>query len=95
MISDIFFVRAPDTPYQDMFFTNWPRYTILRGKIMWANGQLIGKPREGRFLRRGKSMLAGYASLSTNEGGVNGTSVSRSLQEWEKDRRTVAGWLYG
>ncbi|KAJ6483629.1 putative aminohydrolase [Mycena vitilis] len=46
-----------DTPYEGMEFDNWPRYTILRGKIVWANGVLLGKPRDGEYLKRGPSQL--------------------------------------
>lgn len=70
-----------------MSFENWPRYTIARGKVMWANGQLLGKVRDGKYLKRGKSLLAGYAGMGVHR-------VGRSVQEWEKDRRRVATWLY-
>ncbi|KAJ7653054.1 putative aminohydrolase [Mycena polygramma] len=45
------------TPYEGMEFDNWPRYTILRGKVVWANGVLLGKPRDGEYLKRGPSQL--------------------------------------
>lgn len=44
-----------DTPYEDKEFVNWPRYTILRGKVIWAHGELKGKPYDGEYLRRGPS----------------------------------------
>lgn len=47
-----------DTPYEGTEFTNWPRYTILRGKIMWANGEIRGKVRDGKYLKRGPSLLS-------------------------------------
>lgn len=34
---------------------NWPRYTILRGKVIWANGELKGQVRDGKYLKRGPS----------------------------------------
>ncbi|EIN10308.1 aminohydrolase [Punctularia strigosozonata HHB-11173 SS5] len=46
------------TPFEGMEFTNWPRYTLLRGKVMWENGELVGTPRDGQFLRRGPSLFA-------------------------------------
>lgn len=49
----------PDTPFEGMEFKNWPRYTILRGKVMWANGELKGKTRDGEYLKRGSSLLGG------------------------------------
>lgn len=47
-----------DTPYEGMEFVNWPRYTILRGKVVWANGEIKGKPRDGQYLKRGPSQLS-------------------------------------
>ncbi|OJJ46432.1 hypothetical protein ASPZODRAFT_96676, partial [Penicilliopsis zonata CBS 506.65] len=46
------------TPYEGVEFVNWPRYTILRGKVMWANGQLQGQVRDGQYLKRGPSQLS-------------------------------------
>ncbi|KAH0348249.1 dicarboxylic amino acid permease, partial [Aureobasidium melanogenum] len=43
------------TPYEGKEFVNWPRYTILRGKVIWAHGELKGKPYDGEYLRRGPS----------------------------------------
>jgi dihydropyrimidinase len=50
-------LSGTDTPFEGMEFTNWPRYTILRGKIMWAEGKLLGKTRDGRYLKRGPSLF--------------------------------------
>lgn len=47
-----------DTPYEGFKMTNWPRYTILRGKVMWANGKIVGKVRDGRYVKRGPSQLS-------------------------------------
>lgn len=43
------------TPYEGMVVKNWPRYTILRGKLVWDrdNGGLVGSKGDGVFLRRG------------------------------------------
>lgn len=46
-----------DTPYEGKRFTNWPRYTILRGKVMWANGEIKGKLRDGQYVKRGPNQL--------------------------------------
>ncbi|ORY81756.1 putative aminohydrolase [Leucosporidium creatinivorum] len=46
------------TPYEGMEFANWPRYTILRGKIMWKEGKLLGKAGDGLYMKRGESQLA-------------------------------------
>lgn len=54
---------------------------------MWANGQLLGKVRDGKYLKRAKSLLAGYVGIGVH-------SVGRGVQGWEKDKRRVAAWLY-
>ncbi|KAJ7691958.1 putative aminohydrolase [Mycena rosella] len=45
------------TPYEGMEFDNWPRYTIAHGKVIWANGELLGSLRDGKYLRRGPNQL--------------------------------------
>jgi hypothetical protein len=49
------------TPYERQTLKQWPRYTILRGEVVWdkKNGGVLGKKRYGRFLERGVSTLAG------------------------------------
>lgn len=49
------------TPYDGRTVKNWPRYTILRGEVVWARdeGGLLGKKGYGQFLKRGISSLAG------------------------------------
>ncbi|KAK7703792.1 hypothetical protein SLS57_010755 [Botryosphaeria dothidea] len=48
------------TPFEGMRFNNWPRYTILRGKVVWDrdNGGVVGEMGYGNFLKRGKSTLS-------------------------------------
>jgi dihydropyrimidinase len=49
------------TPYEGKTMKQWPRYTILRGEVVWARdeGGLVGKKGYGQFLERGVSSLAG------------------------------------
>ncbi|KAH7364480.1 D-hydantoinase [Rhexocercosporidium sp. MPI-PUGE-AT-0058] len=58
------------TPYEGKTIKQWPRYTILRGEVVWAKdeGGLVGKKGYGRFLKRDVSSLAG--SLSNEEWNV-------------------------
>lgn len=48
------------TPYEGMQFTNWPRYTILRGEVIYDrdNGGVIGS-KSGQYLKRHASSLRG------------------------------------
>ncbi|RFU35177.1 hypothetical protein B7463_g1121, partial [Scytalidium lignicola] len=57
------------TPYEGRKLKQWPRYTVLRGEVVWDkdNGGLVGKKGYGQFLKRGPSSLAG----------------SRSEEEWD------------
>src|SRR2546429_6550465 len=51
-------VRAADlhetdyTPWEGHDIFAWPVVTILRGKVMVQNGQYLGSPRDGRYLKR-------------------------------------------
>lgn len=56
------------TPFEGMRFENWPRYTILRGRVVWDRdgGGVVGEKGYGRFLKRGRSGLQG------GDGGVAG-----------------------
>jgi dihydropyrimidinase len=58
------------TPYEGRTLKQWPRYTILRGQVVWdrENGGLVGVKGYGKFLERGTSTLAG--SKSTKEWNV-------------------------
>lgn len=49
------------TPYEGRTLRNWPRYTILRGKVVWDRdgGGIVGERGYGRFLKRQKSSLNG------------------------------------
>jgi dihydropyrimidinase len=49
--------RNLDTPYEGIEFDNWPRYTILRGSVVWANGEVKGRCGAGKYLKRGPSQL--------------------------------------
>lgn len=46
------------TPYEGAILGNWPRYTLLRGEIVWQNRQFIGKKGFGQYIKRGKSLIA-------------------------------------
>jgi dihydropyrimidinase len=49
------------SPFEGRQLEQWPRYTILRGEVVWdrENGGLVGKKGYGRFVPRGGSSLAG------------------------------------
>lgn len=49
------------TPFEGRILRQWPRYTILRGEIVWDrdNGGLVGRKDFGKFIKRGRSSLAG------------------------------------
>ncbi|KAL6236502.1 hypothetical protein BDW75DRAFT_239157 [Aspergillus navahoensis] len=57
------------TPFEGMEFTNWPRYTILRGKVVWNRdgGGIVGCKGDGGYLKRGRSTLSGPRGVFVNE----------------------------
>ncbi|KAB5582853.1 metal-dependent hydrolase [Coniochaeta sp. 2T2.1] len=42
------------TPYGGQKMGNWPRYTVLRGKVVWGkdNGGVLGEKTYGQFVKR-------------------------------------------
>lgn len=66
LTNDMLHHAVDHTPYEGKRITQWPRYTILRGKVAWDrdNGGLVGG-KDGVFLERGPSSLKG--SLSDKE----------------------------
>lgn len=57
------------TPFEGMTFENWPRYTILRGKVLWNRdeGGFLGKNGDGKYIKRTASTLAGPRDAFVNE----------------------------
>lgn len=49
------------TPFEGINVGNWPRYTILRGQVVWDQSKgIVGGKQYGQYLRRGKGqVLAG------------------------------------
>jgi len=49
------------TPYEGQILNQWPRYTILRGEIVWDRdgGGLVGREGYGKMVQRGISSLPG------------------------------------
>ncbi|KAK5653049.1 hypothetical protein OQA88_9335 [Cercophora sp. LCS_1] len=58
------------TPYEGHVVGNWPRYTILRGKVVWDrdNGGVVGDKTDGKFLKRGPSSLGGIWDTVAEQG---------------------------
>ncbi|OHF02528.1 dihydropyrimidinase [Colletotrichum orchidophilum] len=57
------------SPFEGMKFTNWPRYTILRGNVVWDRdgSGIVTDMGYGNFLRRGKSTLSKPRNQWVNE----------------------------
>lgn len=45
------------TPYEGRSVSQWPRYTIVRGEVVWDrdNGGIVGRKGYGQFVKRDKS----------------------------------------
>jgi dihydropyrimidinase len=48
------------TPFEGRTLKQWPRYTLLRGKVVWdrENGGLLGDKGYGKFIKRDASSIA-------------------------------------
>lgn len=40
------------SPYEGIQFLNWPKITLLRGRTVFKDGQIVGHNRYGRFIPR-------------------------------------------
>ncbi|EXJ79072.1 dihydropyrimidinase [Capronia epimyces CBS 606.96] len=47
------------TPFEGVEFKNWPRYTLVRGKVVFKEGKVVGDLGYGQYQKRTKSTLAG------------------------------------
>ena len=47
------------TPFEGVEFKNWPRYTLVRGKVVFSHGTVVGQLGYGQYQKRTKSSLAG------------------------------------
>jgi dihydropyrimidinase len=58
------------SPYEGRTIQNWPRYTILRGQVIWDrdNGGIVGKKGYGQFLKRQESSLNGIWKRAEAQG---------------------------
>ncbi len=59
--NDILHHDVDYSPYEGRTISNWPRYTILRGQVVWDrdNGGIVGKKGFGQFVKRQESSIAG------------------------------------
>ncbi|KAJ5427096.1 hypothetical protein N7465_002166 [Penicillium sp. CMV-2018d] len=59
--NDILHHDVDYTPFEGHKVKQWPRYTVLRGQVVWdrEDGGVVGARGFGRFLHRTESMLAG------------------------------------
>lgn len=55
------------TPFEGMRFTNWPKFTVLRGKVAYDHEKgVLSTPIEGMYLHRGENTLTKAVSSEIN-----------------------------
>ncbi|KAG2355761.1 hypothetical protein BDR07DRAFT_1381282 [Suillus spraguei] len=55
------------TPFEGIEFKNWPRYTIIRGKVVFSHGEVVGEMEYGQYIWRQKSLLPGPRDVWLSE----------------------------
>lgn len=45
------------SPYEGIEFLNWPRMTLLRGRVVFRDGVVVGEMGYGKFVRRKGCLL--------------------------------------
>ncbi|KAI5866338.1 D-hydantoinase [Durotheca rogersii] len=70
LTNDMLHHDADYTPYEGRTLDNWPRYTILRGQVVWDRdgGGIVGEKGFGKFLKRERSSLHGIWETVEEEG---------------------------
>lgn len=61
------------SPYEGRHIANWPRYTILRGKLVWDrdNGGVVGGKGYGQYVKRESGSLHGIWKTVDEQGGLD------------------------
>lgn len=69
LTNEILYHNIDYTPFEGMEFPNWPRYTIIRGELVWARdgGGILGNPSYGQFVPRARSGLRQPRNKFENE----------------------------
>jgi dihydropyrimidinase len=67
--------RMDYTPYEGMRVKGWPVVTISRGEVVWADGELRGRPGRGVFLRRQPFAIEQIRGLSNARQSAPGSPV--------------------
>lgn len=67
--NDILHHSCDYTPFEGLKVTNWPRYTILRGEVVWDrdNQAFTAEKPKGRFINRISNKLRGPKGQYTSE----------------------------
>lgn len=70
LTNDMLHHNVDYTPYEGRKVRNWPRYTILRGNIVWDRdgGGIVAPKGVGRFLKRGSSTMGRIWETVREEG---------------------------
>lgn len=58
--NDLLHHNVDYTPFEGRMVSQWPRYTLIRGEVVWDrdNGGIVGKPGYGQFIKRERSVWA-------------------------------------
>ncbi|WWD19802.1 hypothetical protein CI109_104266 [Kwoniella shandongensis] len=64
------------TPYEGQTISNWPRYVFIRGQLSYSEGEVLGRLRDGKYLKRGSSALSK---------GLPGKKDPRKVASWLYD----------
>ncbi|KAJ3333818.1 hypothetical protein HDU76_002924, partial [Blyttiomyces sp. JEL0837] len=54
------------TPFEGKTISAWPKMTFLRGKAVWKDGQIVGKPGDGVFVKCERPSMARGSNLHVN-----------------------------
>jgi len=67
LTNDMLHHRIDYTPFEGTEMLNWPRYTLIRGQVVWRDGEIVGKKGFGKFVKRGRSSMPGPRDVWLSE----------------------------
>lgn len=55
--NDILNQKCDYTPYEGLQIDNWPRYTLVKGKVVYREGEIVSDSGIGSYVKRSKSSM--------------------------------------
>lgn len=65
--NDILNQKCDYTPYEGLQIDNWPRYTLVKGKVVYREGEIVSDSGIGSYVKRSKSSMCSPRNIWITE----------------------------